>query len=545
MKILGMNFGHSMDNLWLGTEWSMLAYMKARDAFLADPRFREKMLAFNGEDAAVDAPSAKDIGDYLIEVDGDTAHVSLRGAMVQDYCFMHPQLEGSVVSYQAIRAAMAKLQKMDSVRHVILDVNSPGGHAMGIMEASRSIERLNKVKPVTANVHGTADSAAYWLVSSAGKINVTPMSEVGSIGVIALYEDRSAEAKMEGVKYLPIHAGKYKATGFSGTPITEADQAYLQGKVDKIYGMFLKQVATHRPVNASEIGRWADAQTFYGEDAVKVGLADQLVESFEDLEEAAKLTNTQAAFASALQNQMIGLVNAGVLSKEFANADIVQPLLHNQAPYVITDKNVSALANNQTSVIMRGSVNPNPEVEADIVKPKQTEIKTPKVDPGAGPITVEDEAAKAALIASGVDESQIEMGETVGKVATTVEAPEVQSDSVSVAELAIRLGRAEAAMESLTANVAASEKKIEEYQTCIHDLKSVAQSAVAKLQIALQAPRETKDSPADIVAQYNSLTKLLSDRYPTSRKSDAVNDTKELDLTSKVTMAPDPYRPTA
>jgi hypothetical protein len=84
--------------------------------------------------------------------------------------------------------------------------------------------------------------------------SASPSAELGSIGVYAAHQDRSAMQEKLGVKTTLISAGKYKVEGNPFEPLSEEARQALQAEVDGFYEMFVADVATrpqrrrqHRP----------------------------------------------------------------------------------------------------------------------------------------------------------------------------------------------------------------------------------------------------------------------------------------------------------
>lgn len=129
------------------------------------------------------------------------------------------------------------------------------------------------------------------------------------------------------------------------------------------------------------------------------------------------------------------------------------------------------------------------------------------------------------------------------EVAAQAKADAEAAASKSDHELAKELGRTEAKLETALARIAEMATQIEVAEASVAALKIVAQAAVTNLQVALRQPKETKDAPADIVAQFTALKKLMTDRMPVGRQSNAANDTREPNLKPKVSNVPNPVRP--
>jgi len=163
------------------------------------------------------------------------------------------------------------------VQSIVLDINSPGGNVAGATEFARQVLAARTKKPIYAHAQHQACSAAYWLASCATEVIATPSASVGSIGVFALYDDVSAALEKLGVKRQVFAAGRYKAEGVDGGPLTDEAKAYLKARVDGAYGRFIGDVAKGRGLSTGEVrtsfgeGRAVDA-----DEALALGMIDRI-----------------------------------------------------------------------------------------------------------------------------------------------------------------------------------------------------------------------------------------------------------------------------
>jgi signal peptide peptidase SppA len=149
----------------------------------------------------------------------------------------------------AVRAAAAD----DTVRTIVLDVDSPGGEVYGVTEAAAAVFEARSRKRVVAIANGLMASAAYWIASQAEEIIITPSGEAGSIGVIAMHADLSKQLEADGVTVSIIHAGEHKADGSPYVPLSDSAKAALQADVDAYYDLFVRDVARGRGVKPADV----------------------------------------------------------------------------------------------------------------------------------------------------------------------------------------------------------------------------------------------------------------------------------------------------
>ena len=131
------------------------------------------------------------------------------------------------------------------------------------------------LKPVWAVADEEAFSGAYAIVSAAERVIVPRTGGVGSIGVIAVHVDRSARDAMEGYRYTTVFAGARKNDFNPHQAFDGEARAALQAEVDRIHGLFVDTVARNRSMTVDAV-RKTEAGLFFGEAAVRAGLADEV-----------------------------------------------------------------------------------------------------------------------------------------------------------------------------------------------------------------------------------------------------------------------------
>lgn len=181
-----------------------------------------------------------------------------------------------LVSYEGIKHQLASIAADPKVHSAILDLSSPGGEAIGAFETAEAVRALARVKRTVAVVNGMAASAAYAIASGATEIVTTETGVAGSIGVVLLHADYSANLATEGIKPTLIFAGAHKVDGNPFEPLTDAVKSDLQAEVNAFYEKFLATVEAGRGARTSrDKARATEARTFIGEAAVAAGLADR------------------------------------------------------------------------------------------------------------------------------------------------------------------------------------------------------------------------------------------------------------------------------
>lgn len=175
------------------------------------------------------------------------------------------------------------------VKHIILDVDSPGGTVSGVPELAQQIADASKTKNVVAFANDMMASAAYWISAGASRIYAAPSSTVGSIGVFMPHIDQTERFKQAGIRVDLIKAGKFKGAGYPGTSLTDEQRAMLQDDVNATHEQFKAFVKTHR-TKAQDSAM--EGQVLNGNKAAEAGLVTNIIGSIEELK--ASLVDNQA-----------------------------------------------------------------------------------------------------------------------------------------------------------------------------------------------------------------------------------------------------------
>ncbi|WP_264707639.1 S49 family peptidase [Wolbachia endosymbiont (group A) of Acrocera orbiculus] len=181
-----------------------------------------------------------------------------------------------MTSYEKIREEIEKALIDEEVETIILDIDSPGGEVNGLFDLADFIYEARTKKRIVAIANDDAYSAAYAIASSAEKVLVTRTSGVGSIGVIASHIDQSGFDEKQGIKYTTVFAGNRKNDLNPHEPITSESVESLQEEVDRLYEMFVQLIARNRNLSTERI-KSTEAGLYFGEKAIEIGLADEVI----------------------------------------------------------------------------------------------------------------------------------------------------------------------------------------------------------------------------------------------------------------------------
>ena len=185
-------------------------------------------------------------------------------------------LSGAIMDDSEILEKIETLKNDETIKGVLLLIDSPGGALSPSVEISLAIKSLNSRKPVVAYAKGTMASGSYLGGVWASKIYANPGSFIGSIGVIMQGLDVSEAAAKLGFAEQIVKAGELKEAGTMMRKWSDAERASLQALVDESYELFTREVAQARSLDLRKRDTWANARVFLASGAKSVGLIDEV-----------------------------------------------------------------------------------------------------------------------------------------------------------------------------------------------------------------------------------------------------------------------------
>jgi len=200
------------------------------------------------------------------------------------------ELEGVILDSSVIVPQLKKFGDDDSIKAIILKVNSPGGGVAASEEIYREVKRLRdeKHKRIVASISTVGASGAYYVSSATNKIYADNGSVVGSIGVIAEWVNYGDLMRWAKLKPEVLKVGALKDTGNPMRDMTPAERAYLQSLIDNMYGQFVQAVADGRHAKTDDIKAIADGRVWTGQEALSMHLIDQIGDFQTAVDETAK-----------------------------------------------------------------------------------------------------------------------------------------------------------------------------------------------------------------------------------------------------------------
>ena len=202
-------------------------------------------------------------------------------------------LEGVIISPKQVVKQLKQFADDDSIKAIIIHVNSPGGGVAASEEIYREVKRIrdDKKKRIVASIETVGASGAYYVASATNKIYADKGSIVGSIGVIAEWVNYGELLKWMKLNAITMKAGEFKDTGSPTRDMTPAERQYFQGMIDNMHTQFIQAVADGRHAKADDIRAIANGKVWTGEEALPLKLVDELTDFEGAVKDTARAVN--------------------------------------------------------------------------------------------------------------------------------------------------------------------------------------------------------------------------------------------------------------
>src|SRR6202166_2881316 len=185
----------------------------------------------------------------------------------------------------------------NSVKAVVLRVDSPGGSEFASEKILREVQALRKAgKPVVVSMSSYAASGGYYISAAANQIFASPTTLTGSIGVFSVVPTFQRTLEKLGVKVDGLGTTAIAGDMRLDRALTPATRRILQTSVDHAYAEFLRRVADGRKKAVEDVDKIAQGRVWAGVDAQRIGLVDHLGGLKDATDAAAKLAEVSADY---------------------------------------------------------------------------------------------------------------------------------------------------------------------------------------------------------------------------------------------------------
>lgn len=170
-----------------------------------------------------------------------------------------------------------KAQKDETIKAIVIRINSPGGSAFASDEMAHEIIACKKIKPVIVSFGDVSASGGYYMGCVADSIFALPNTITGSIGVFALLPNtEKLFGNTMGLNYQTVELGELSAGWRPDRALSAKEQEKMQVMVNSIYDDFITTVANGRKLTKARVSELAEGRVYTAEDALPLGLIDGL-----------------------------------------------------------------------------------------------------------------------------------------------------------------------------------------------------------------------------------------------------------------------------
>jgi len=193
---------------------------------------------------------------------------------------------GSVESEPVLKL-LKRYGEDSDMKAVVVRIDSPGGAVGTSQEILDGLRRLAEDKVVVCAMGNLAASGGLLVAMGCDRIVAQPGTLTGSIGVISTFPNVNGLLRKIDVQMNTVTAGKLKDAGSPFREFSDADRSYWQELANRIHRQFIQAVAEGRDLPVEQVEKFADGRVFTGEQAVELGLVDELG-GFQDAVDLAK-----------------------------------------------------------------------------------------------------------------------------------------------------------------------------------------------------------------------------------------------------------------
>lgn len=190
---------------------------------------------------------------------------------------------------------LRKLREDETVKAVVLRVNSPGGSAYGSEQIWNEVVKMTAEKPVIVSMGDYAASGGYYISCAADCIVANPTTLTGSIGIFGMFPNmEKLFSDKLGLNFDMVKTNKLADMGDLTRPFNAAESEIMQNYINNGYKLFVKRCADGREMTTEAIEKIAEGRVWTGATAKELGLVDELGGLDKALEIAAEKAGVEA-----------------------------------------------------------------------------------------------------------------------------------------------------------------------------------------------------------------------------------------------------------
>lgn len=236
------------------------------------------------------------------------------------------EIEGVIAESKDIMEDIVRFKEDETVKGVILRINSPGGSAPPSQEIFEEVKKLRGKKKVYVSMGAVCASGGYYIATAGEKIYAMPSTITGSIGVIMEQVVIEDLLKKVGLQPNTMKAGDFKDVGSPFRKMKVEERKYFQEILNTIHTQFINTVATERKIPMDAAKRLSDGRVYLGQQAKDLKLIDQIgtfYDTVDDMKTALNIKGKPVLVYGkrpfSLLKWLISSISQGLLSRQFSS----------------------------------------------------------------------------------------------------------------------------------------------------------------------------------------------------------------------------------
>jgi len=269
---------------------------------------RRELIELVGEDPSKHTFRHIPFKEYLKEVRPDRRNSEADpkvGVIVAQGVILDGIQPAGKIGGSSLASLIRQARKDDTIRSVVLRIDSPGGSAFASDAIRREIEQVKLAgKPLVVSMGSVAASGGYWIASGADEIWAAPTTVTGSIGIFSAFPTFERSLEMVGVFNDGVGTTQLADAFNPSRPMNPAMANALNQIMDQSYSTFLSRVAEGRKMNPEAVERIAEGRVWAGQTARDLGLVDKLGRLDDAIASAAKKAGLEKYTVDYLQQPL-------------------------------------------------------------------------------------------------------------------------------------------------------------------------------------------------------------------------------------------------
>jgi protease-4 len=269
------------------------------DGLLTREELRARIIEASGTEADEDGDyPAASLDDYLDqmrllkgdpEAEENVAIVVAAGEILNG---SHPP---GTIGGDSTAGLLRRARHDDSVKAVVLRVDSPGGSAFASEVIRNEVEALKDAgKPVVVSMSSVAASGGYWISMAADRIFASQYTITGSIGIYGMFPTYQRSLDAIGISTDGVGSTFWAGELRPDREMSDETRTMFQLVINKGYDDFISKVSMHRGIDKHDVDTIAQGQVWTGDDAFENGLIDEIGEMDAAIASAAELADLES-----------------------------------------------------------------------------------------------------------------------------------------------------------------------------------------------------------------------------------------------------------